>query len=185
VFVTTVGAPTFDECLEHLRRQDCAFRLVVLDGVAPLSAALQRMVDSCETPFYVQVDEDMLLRPHAIRTLHAGIAESDSRIAMVVGNLYDVHLERGIHGPELEMDVLRDVALARLLVDAQVRVRERLVDRRERIAGVAQHLARRALVFLERGEAVGAEQKSAGVRQFHRRSSLVAHRHGCLCTRRL
>jgi glycosyltransferase involved in cell wall biosynthesis len=101
VFVTTVGAPTFDECLVHLRRQDCAFRLVVLDGVAPLSAALQRMVDSCETPFYVQVDEDMLLRPHAIRTLHGGIATSDSRVAMVVGSLYDVHLERGIHGVKI------------------------------------------------------------------------------------
>jgi hypothetical protein len=101
VFVTTIGASTFGDCLEHLRRQDCAFRLVVLDNVVPLSAALQRMVDCCETPFYVQVDEDMLLRPHAIRTLHRRISESDPRVAMVVGNLYDAHLERGIHGVKI------------------------------------------------------------------------------------
>jgi glycosyltransferase involved in cell wall biosynthesis len=101
VFVTTVGAPTFGECLRHLREQDCDFQLVVLDHVVPLSAALQRMVDSCETPFYVQVDEDMLLHPHAIRTLHRRISESDPRVAMVVGNLYDVHLERAIHGVKI------------------------------------------------------------------------------------
>ena len=101
VFVTTIGAPTFGDCLEHLRRQDCAFRLVVLENVVPLSAALQRMVDSCETPFYVQVDEDMLLHPHAIRTLHGRIGKSDPRVAMVVGNLYDVHLERGIQGVKI------------------------------------------------------------------------------------
>jgi glycosyltransferase involved in cell wall biosynthesis len=101
VFVTTIGASTFGNCLEHLRKQDCTFRLVVLDHVAPLSVALQRMVDSCETPFYVQVDEDMLLRPHAIRTLHGRISESDPRVAMVVGSLYDVHLERGIQGVKI------------------------------------------------------------------------------------
>jgi hypothetical protein len=97
VFVTTVGAPTFDDCLRHLREQDCEFRLVVLDDVAPPSAALQRMVDSCETPFYVQVDEDMLLRSHAVRTLYRHISAGHPRVGMVVGSLYDVHLERAIH----------------------------------------------------------------------------------------
>lgn len=100
VFVTTVGAPTFQACLEQLCRQDCTFRLEVLDHVAPLGVALQRMVDTCTTHFYVQVDEDMLLYPHAIRTLWERIRER-SDTALVVGNLYDVHLERHIAGVKI------------------------------------------------------------------------------------
>ena len=74
VFVTTVGAPSYAACRQHLRAQDCAFRLQVIDRVAPMSAAFQRMLDDCRTPFFVQVDEDMLLYPHAVRTLYERIA---------------------------------------------------------------------------------------------------------------
>jgi hypothetical protein len=98
VFVSTVGYPTFDACLRHLRDQDCDFRLRIMDHVAPLSAALQRMTDECITPYYVQVDEDMLLYPHAVRTLHERIAHTDRRVAQFVAALYDVHLERAIYG---------------------------------------------------------------------------------------
>jgi hypothetical protein len=98
VFVTTVGAATFGECLAHLRAQDATFRLEVIDHVAPMSAAFQRMLDTCATPYYVQVDEDMLLYPHAVRTLYERIAATDDRLAMYVCALYDVHLDRVIYG---------------------------------------------------------------------------------------
>ena len=74
VFVSTVGYPTYQECLEGLAAQDSKFTLKIVDHVAPMSAALQRMQDECTTPYYVQVDEDMLLYPQAIRTLHERIS---------------------------------------------------------------------------------------------------------------
>src|SRR5438132_881901 len=57
VFVTTVGAPSLPACLERLKRQDCTFELCVIDHVAPMHVAFQRMLDECRTPYYVQVDE--------------------------------------------------------------------------------------------------------------------------------
>ena len=101
VFVTTVGAPTFSACLEHLFRQDCAFHLRILEDVVPLSRALQKMGEACRTPFYVQVDEDMLLHPHAIGALHDGIVEGGPRVAVFGGNLYDAHLRRTIRGVKI------------------------------------------------------------------------------------
>ena len=101
VFVTTVGGPTTDTCLTHLREQDCAFTLRVIDGVAPMDAAFQRMLDECRTPYYVQVDEDMLLYPHAVRTLHDAMATAEPDVAMVMRNLYDVHLERCVMGVKI------------------------------------------------------------------------------------
>lgn len=101
VFVTTVGGPTVDACLAHLRDQDCTFALQVIDHVAPMDAAFQRMLDQCRTPFYVQVDEDMLLYPHAVRALHAAMAAAPSDVAAIARNLYDVHLERCVLGVKI------------------------------------------------------------------------------------
>lgn len=101
VFVTTVGAATFDACLLHLRAQDCRFRLRVIAYVAPMHAAFQRMLDACRTPYYVQVDEDMLLDPDAVRTLHARIEACGPETALVVCDLYDEHLRRCIHGVKI------------------------------------------------------------------------------------
>lgn len=101
VFVTTVGAPTLARCLDHLAAQDCRFEQVLIDHVAPMSVAFQRMIDQCRTPFYVQVDEDMLLAPHAIRSLYDAIAGAPPTVAAHVADLYDEHLERCIFGVKI------------------------------------------------------------------------------------
>jgi len=98
VFVTTVGSPTFDTCLARLQEQDCLFSLKIIDGVAPMSAALQRMLDECTTPFLVQVDEDMLLHPYAVRTLYQRLTAMEPEVVQYVGALYDAHLHRVIYG---------------------------------------------------------------------------------------
>lgn len=98
VFLTTVGAPSYAACRDTLARQDCTFTLVPIEHVTPLTAALQRMLDVCATPYYVQVDEDMLLYPHALRTLYKRIDGSAPDIALAVGDLYDVHLRHRVEG---------------------------------------------------------------------------------------
>lgn len=98
VFVTTVGYPTFERCMECLQAQDCTFQLKVIENVAPMSAAFQRMINECETPFYVQVDEDMLLYPQAVRTLYETMLQLDDTVAQFVACLFDEHLDRAIYG---------------------------------------------------------------------------------------
>jgi hypothetical protein len=100
VFVTTVGAPTFEACLERLRLQSCTFRMQIIAHAAPMNVAFQRMLDECRTPFYVQVDEDMFLYPHAVRRLYELIA-APANVAMAVGDLYDAHLGRCINGVKI------------------------------------------------------------------------------------
>ena len=92
VFVSTVGAVSFPDCLAQLERQDCRFRLRVIENVSPMSAAFQRMLDECETPYYIQVDEDMILKPWAVRALHHWIRSAPPDVALVAAWLWDVHL---------------------------------------------------------------------------------------------
>lgn len=101
VFVSTIDSVSFSECMKHLAQQDCRFRLEVIENVAPMSAAFQQMIDRCKTPYYVQVDEDMLLKPHAIRTLYECVKASDEDHAIVVRLLWDEHLVRAIQGVKI------------------------------------------------------------------------------------
>ena len=98
VFVTTVGAPGFEACLQHVERQDVRFETRIIDHVAPMNAAFQKMVDDCTTPYYVQVDEDMLLRPNAVRWLYDRMTESEPDVAIVVAYLLDTHLGFPVQG---------------------------------------------------------------------------------------
>lgn len=100
-FVTTIGGPTFADCIASLESQDCISRFEVIEGVAPLTAALQLMIDHCTTPFFVQVDEDMLLEPDAIRRLHMLILREWRDVAILVGLLDDPHLGRTIEGVKI------------------------------------------------------------------------------------
>ena len=108
VFVLTVGAPSFAECMQRLDAQDCRFQRDVIDHVAPMSRALQCMVDRCRTRFFVQVDEDMVLYPHAIRTLYTRLTASPANVAILTCHLFDSHAARVIYGLKIyRHDIVR------------------------------------------------------------------------------
>ncbi len=100
-FVTTVGALTFADCIRHLEEQDVRVRFEVIDGVAPLPAALQLMLDRCATRYFVQVDEDMLLESDAIGRLYDLIEAEYPNVGLLVGRLHDPHLGRWIEGVKI------------------------------------------------------------------------------------
>ena len=94
-FVTTIGGSTFDACMERLRGQ---VPVVVLDRIAPFSAALQAMADRAETELYLQIDEDMLVDPDAVARMVAHVDATSRNTVMVVAPLWDVELGQAIYG---------------------------------------------------------------------------------------
>ena len=113
VFVISSGEPSLQSCHRHLDRQDCTFRRVDIAGVTPMWRAFQAMLDLCETPYYVQVDADMLLEPWAVRELYAAITAREKElgpdpwehgfagVAQVVAWLWDDDVERPIQGVKI------------------------------------------------------------------------------------
>jgi hypothetical protein len=99
IFVSTIGdEANFTDCMAHLRAQTAPRPVQVIERVAPMSAAFQMMLDQCSTRYYVQVDEDMLLFPHAISTLERLIAAAPPEVAMVCAPLWDCDTGRPIYG---------------------------------------------------------------------------------------
>jgi hypothetical protein len=102
VFVTTVGdEPNFTHCMDALARQTSKTRIETIEHVAPMSAAFQRMLDRCETPYYVQVDEDMILDPDAVAVLWQQIEALSERCLMLAAALWDVDSDRAIYGVKI------------------------------------------------------------------------------------
>jgi hypothetical protein len=102
VFVTTIGdKANFDDCMEHLHAQNVSFPIEIIDRVAPLSAAFQEMHRRCQTEFYVQVDEDMILFPHAVQSLRKTIGRALKKNALVCAPLWDCDAECLIYGVKI------------------------------------------------------------------------------------
>jgi len=91
VFVITIRAPSYKECIKHVKQQDCSFKLDIIEKVAPLSSALQCMLDRCTTPYFIQVDEDMLLNKDAVRRQYQNIINTPDKVAIYTCHLWDIH----------------------------------------------------------------------------------------------
>ena len=99
VFVTTIGdQANFDDCLAHLECQTLGCRIEVIDHVAPMSAAFQQMYERCQTPFYIQVDEDMILFPEAVQELEEKIRQAPPEVVLICAPLWDCDVEHTIQG---------------------------------------------------------------------------------------
>ncbi|WHZ25235.1 MAG: hypothetical protein OJF51_000030 [Nitrospira sp.] len=90
VFVLTVDDPAFAPCLEALHRQDGPpFKLDIIRNVCPFSAAAQAMIDRCDTPYFIQVDEDMVLAPDAVASMEAVMVAAPDDVGMICFHLFD------------------------------------------------------------------------------------------------
>src|SRR6516164_5687565 len=102
VFVTTIGdEENFNDCIAHLRAQTVRCRMEVIDHVAPMSAAFAEMHARCSTPYYVQVDEDMQLYPHALARLRELMEQSEASVPLVCAPLWDCDVERPLLGVKI------------------------------------------------------------------------------------
>lgn len=99
VFIISCGFnPNYDECKKSLSDQSVNFKMKEVKDVSPMSAAFQKMIDECDTDYYIQVDEDMILYKDSIETIYNSIKNSDLNISTVAHMLKDVHLDFNLYG---------------------------------------------------------------------------------------
>ncbi len=99
VFVLTVDDPAFQSCMEALGKQEGhPFELEIIRNVSPFSAAAQEMITRCSTPYFIQVDEDMILHPDAVSRMEQFMSQAPSEVGMICFHLYDEDRECPIQG---------------------------------------------------------------------------------------
>jgi GR25 family glycosyltransferase involved in LPS biosynthesis len=99
VFIVNAGEnPNYKDCINAINNQNCTFQIKFIENIAPMSKAFQKMIDDCETEYYIQVDGDMILNTNAIETIYNTLVTSDSKISIVAYMLKDAHLNYNIYG---------------------------------------------------------------------------------------
>lgn len=113
VFVITTGEPTYQKCIRALGEQTVVPKIETIANVTPMNRAFQQMLDRCATKYYIQVDADMILYPHAVQQMISAFQADKftssfngetvplSKTAMLYFPLFDVHLERQIIGVKI------------------------------------------------------------------------------------
>lgn len=102
VFVQAAGQnPNYADCLTALGNQTVDFTLDIVKDYSPIPVALQEMQNRCKTPFYVGVDEDMILFPDSIEKMFSEMQTVQDKVALMVFLLRDVHLNEKIFGVKI------------------------------------------------------------------------------------
>jgi hypothetical protein len=102
VFLISSGKnPNYDACLKALKGQSVEFKLEIIKDYAPMSVAFQEMLNRCKTPYYIEVDEDMILLPESIEKMYNKIISTSKNVAMCCYQLRDVHLDFVIYGVKI------------------------------------------------------------------------------------
>lgn len=82
-----MGEPGTRRALESMQSQTSALReVIVIRGVSPFSAALNQGALSVRTPFFIQVDSDMVLDSDCVERLRHGMS---SEVGIAAGLLRD------------------------------------------------------------------------------------------------
>ncbi len=103
VFLITCGDnPNLNDCYSALLDQTCLFKIDTIKNYTPMSVAFQQMLERINTPYYIEVDEDMILEKNTIEKMYTDmINEKNPAIAMKCYFLHDVHLDKDIMGVKI------------------------------------------------------------------------------------
>lgn len=102
VFVPTCGyRPSLERCVRALHEQDVMCKTMIIRDVAPMSAAFNEMLARCETPYFVQCDDDMILRSFAVSRMVSAMQDNVQRTAIHAHALWDPHVARPIIGVKI------------------------------------------------------------------------------------
>jgi hypothetical protein len=113
LFLVSAGYnPNYFDTLAALKSQTLVKNgraiIEVIRNVAPMSAAFQQMLDTCKTPYYAQIDEDMVLEADAAEVLLDLLKRDNERATLSAGQaafavamLHDCHLNMPIQGVKL------------------------------------------------------------------------------------
>lgn len=81
--------------------RDRSWSVAEIEGVSPMDAAFNAMLEQADLGYHVQVDADMELRPEAVRTLRDAIHTAPDNVWQIAFPLWDTLFRRPIQGVKI------------------------------------------------------------------------------------
>lgn len=94
VFILTTGEESLSKCVDAIKNQSIndkhvSVEIDTIKDVYPMSEAFNEMHRRCKTPFFVQVDADIILKENALERLYFSMKDQSLRTYAVAGQLYE------------------------------------------------------------------------------------------------
>lgn len=91
LFIISCGEESFEECLEAINKQTIydKLKIEIIKDVYPMSRAFNAMHERCSTPYFIQVDADMILNKNACELLYNEALSTNFLTYVVYGQLYE------------------------------------------------------------------------------------------------
>jgi sulfatase maturation enzyme AslB (radical SAM superfamily) len=99
--ITETDSVNFEDCYRELNKQTVKFRIDIIRDYAPMSNAFQQMLERCHTPYYIQCDDDMILKNNSVEIMYDAIKNSYHNTSMLCYKLHDVHLDFDLFGVKI------------------------------------------------------------------------------------
>jgi FkbM family methyltransferase len=99
VFIITIDDPVLQFCKKAVDEQTVQnFKLDIIRNFRPFNVAMQEIINRCDTEYFIQVDEDMILERDAVQRMQETMDAAPDDIGMICFHLYDEDREQKIHG---------------------------------------------------------------------------------------
>lgn len=99
VFILTIDDPVLHLCEHAIQEQTCNnFKLDYIRNIRPFNAAMQEAINRCDTEYFIQVDEDMILYPDAVKIMQDIMDRAPDDVGMLCFHLYDEDRAQNIQG---------------------------------------------------------------------------------------
>lgn len=109
VFIISVEQKeNYKACKKAILNQSVDFSIKEVKNVCPMSMAFNSMLDQCDTKYFIQLDEDMILDHGAVEHMYNSIKKSDKNTATVMFKLHDHHLNELVYGVRIsKADIIK------------------------------------------------------------------------------
>jgi len=99
IFISTIDQPCLQSCINSIKLQQYkGFSLKLVKNVEPMNEAFNQMIREADKEYFIQVDEDFVLKPHCVGRLKQLISESPPTTVFVCADLYDTGRKRNVQG---------------------------------------------------------------------------------------
>jgi hypothetical protein len=76
----------FNKCYEAIKEKD---KINIIKNIYPMSEAFNEMIIRCQTKYFIQVDDDMILNENSINKMYEAIINEDNKCFMLCFKLED------------------------------------------------------------------------------------------------
>lgn len=130
VFVLSRNEPTLKDCIYALEKNKYFDQVQVefIKNISPVNEALNTILDRVDTPYYVQVDADMVLYPFALGRLITDIISAPKDVWMIDYTLYDTLFHRNVSGIKIFRSELSKQAQYENVIGCDVDHNEKMIS---------------------------------------------------------